>query len=398
MIDILKGLNVQAMAIDQLVDFDVPESIVMLAIYLSIPEAENTRRGRNTSDGMRRAKKMGRWPCRAPIGYINQIAPDGKHYIVPKQPDADHVQWSFQQFAKGIYSMSQVRRMAFNNGFQCGHNNFWKLLRNPIYCGIIRIPPTKTEDVQFVTAVHEPIIPKSLFDDVQVLLKGRRRQKSTRLSLAYLFPLRGYLHCPWCSRKLTGSFSQGRHAKYSYYHCATPGCKGRFKTEILHAAYENQLKSLRLIPEVNELLKLVLEDENVLTVQKKYETERKTIVSDIGKNHSLISKARRLLVNEKIEFDDFNELKIEFKQAIGSLNERLIDVDDRLDNLYGVNHPQAINASFSILQSYQNQDIGGRRHIISLFCPTTIDPFNNTLAPLKLDETLAKIIQVWPEI
>lgn len=292
--------------------------------------------------------------------------------------------------------MSQVRRMALNNGFQCGHNNFWKLLRNPIYCGVIRIPPTKTEEIQFVTAVHEPIIPKSLFDDVQRLLKRRRRQTSTRFSLAYLFPLRGYLNCPWCNRKMTGSFSQGRRAKYSYYHCATPGCKGRFRTEILDAAYEDQLKRMHLIPGVNELLKLVLQDENILTVQKEYEAERKTILSDIDKNSFLISKARRLLVNERIEFDDFNELKTEFKEVIDSLNSRLIDVDDRLDNIHGVRSPQAINASFDILQSYRNQDIGGRRHIVSLLSPTTIDPFNNTLGQLKLDATLAKIIRLSP--
>jgi site-specific DNA recombinase len=57
MLGILRGLNTKARAIDQPIDFDVPESIVMLAVYLSIPEAENSRRGRNTSDGMRNPEK-----------------------------------------------------------------------------------------------------------------------------------------------------------------------------------------------------------------------------------------------------------------------------------------------------------------------------------------------------
>jgi len=62
MIRTLTELNVQAMAIDQPIDFEIPESNVMLAVYLSIPEAENCRRGLTTSDGIRRAKKMGKWP------------------------------------------------------------------------------------------------------------------------------------------------------------------------------------------------------------------------------------------------------------------------------------------------------------------------------------------------
>lgn len=39
MIGILRRFNVSAMAVDQPIDFSVPESTVMLAVYLSIPEA-----------------------------------------------------------------------------------------------------------------------------------------------------------------------------------------------------------------------------------------------------------------------------------------------------------------------------------------------------------------------
>ncbi|WP_183573721.1 recombinase family protein [Mucilaginibacter sp. X5P1] len=79
MIEILRDLNIQAMAIDQPIDFEVPEAIVILAIYLSIPQAENSRRGKNTSDGLRRAKKMGRYAGKALIGYHN-VATQGINY------------------------------------------------------------------------------------------------------------------------------------------------------------------------------------------------------------------------------------------------------------------------------------------------------------------------------
>jgi site-specific DNA recombinase len=150
MIRTLKELNINPIAIDQPVDLDIPESIVMLAVYLSIPEAENCRRGLTTSDGIRRAKKMGRWAGKAPIGYTNRTEPDGKKFIMPKQPEADHIRWSFEQLATGMYTMSQVRRMACVNGLRCERNNFWKLVRNPIYCGIIRIRANRNEDEQFI--------------------------------------------------------------------------------------------------------------------------------------------------------------------------------------------------------------------------------------------------------
>ncbi|MDB5135564.1 MAG: Site-specific recombinase [Mucilaginibacter sp.] len=168
---ILKKLNVRAMAINQPIDSNSPDSIVLLAINLSMSEAENSRRGKNCSDGMRRARKMGRWPGKAPVGYINITGSDGRKFILPKQPEASHVKWSFEQMAKGIYTMTQVRKMANNNGFHCSRNNFWKVLHNPMYCGIVVVPANKTDDMLLVKGVHEPLISESLFSKVQCITR-----------------------------------------------------------------------------------------------------------------------------------------------------------------------------------------------------------------------------------
>jgi len=393
MIDILKRLNAKAMAIDQPVDFEVPESIVMLAVYLSIPEAENTRRGRNTSDGLRRARKLGRWPGKPPVGYINQTAPDGRKYTVPKHPESDYVAWSFQQFAKGIYSISHVRRMACSNGFRCSKNNFYKLLHNPFYCGIITVPPTKTEEMQLVEAAHEPLIEKSLFETVQLMLKGKRSQLLGKQSLKSLFPLRGLLHCPWCNHKLTGSISQGRTKKYRYYHCGTSKCKGRFRADILDACYEEQLKKIYLSPTAYELFDLVLQDENVFSVKKEFESERNAILSEIDQHQYLMSKARKLLLTEKLDFDDFTEIKRENTQAITSLNHRLTDAENKLNSIQ-CTISDRLAPNLDIFQFYKNYDVVGKRHIISLFVPPFIDPFNKSLGPLKINDALAGIVRL----
>mgnify|MGYP003945130099 CR=1 FL=1 len=242
MIGILRSLNAQAMAIDQPIDFEVPESIVMLAVYLSIPEAENNRRGLNTSDGMRRARKMGRWPSKAPIGYVNQVSSDGKKIIVPKHPEADLIRWSFEEYSKGKSTISDVRRMANIKGLKCARNNFWKVLHNQFYCGIVYVPANKIEEEEFVEGIHEPLISERLFKKVQSLLERPRVKKIFRQKLKPVFPLRGFLICPFCGRRLTGSTSTGRHAKYRYYHCSVSKCKGRFRADILEKEYEDHLK------------------------------------------------------------------------------------------------------------------------------------------------------------
>jgi len=79
MIGILRKYKTTAVAIDQPVDFAIPESSLMHVVYLAIPQAENERRSLNTKNGIRRAKQLGRYPSKAPIGYTNQCATDGKN-------------------------------------------------------------------------------------------------------------------------------------------------------------------------------------------------------------------------------------------------------------------------------------------------------------------------------
>lgn len=65
----LRKYNTTSMAIDEPLYLSVPESTVMLAVYLFVSEAENSRRALNTAAGIRRAKLMGRYPNKAPMGY-----------------------------------------------------------------------------------------------------------------------------------------------------------------------------------------------------------------------------------------------------------------------------------------------------------------------------------------
>lgn len=392
MIGILRGLNTQAMAIDQPIDFEIPESIVTLAIYLSIPEAENNRRGRNTSDGMRRARKMGRWPAKAPIGYLNQVSSDGKKIVIPKQPEADYIKWSFEEYSKGKFAINYVRRIANLKGLECGRNNFWKLLHNPFYCGLISVPATKTEEGEFVEGIHEPLISEQLFKEVQCLLTSRRAKNPLKQKLKPVFLLRGFLICPFCGRRLTGSISTGKHAKYRYYHCLVRKCKGRVRADIIDSEYEDRLKKITLRPEVFELLELVLEDENILTVNRECTIEREKILEDIAKQELLISKLRRHFLEEKIDSDDFNDLKKGCKEVVSFLNDQLTLVNERLISCNAIEDAGELKGyGSSVFELYKHQDVTGKRYIIDLFTPVSINPITKKLNPLQINQGLSMI-------
>lgn len=391
MLGILRGLNTKPFAIDQPIDFDIPESIVMLAVYHSIPEAENNRRGRNASDGMRRARKMGRWPGRAPMGYINLSTQEGRKIMKQKQPQADLIKWAFEQFAKGTYSINQVRIMTIQKGLQCSKNNFWKILHNPIYCGIITVKATKDEDIQYVKGIHKPIIFESLYRKVQFLLKSKRKQRESKLHTKYLFPLRGFINCPFCRQKLTGSTSQGKLKKYSYYHCNTSKCKGRFRADFLEKSYESLLQKITILPNIYELFNLILEDENIFTARRQALNEKYELLLEVSHNKELLAKAKRYLLAGKIDFEDFREMKKEHNEINYNLNERLQNLTQKLNLDFFRKEEIWTKDCINIFQVYNIQDFVGKRHITNMFTPSQINISTKEFETIQINPIIKKI-------
>lgn len=260
MINQLKKLGVEPQAIEQPLDLDIPENKIMLAFYLAAPEVENDRRALNTLVGMRRAKKEGRWMATAPKGYKNARSEDNRPIIEPSK-DASIVRFAFEELAKGVKDIESIRRMVNQKGLKVSRSAFWYLVRNPVYCGKIFIPAWKDEEAHYVKATHEPLIPESLFEEVQDVLHGRKRNIPVKNTKREELPLRGYLLCQRCGRPLTGSASHGNGGKYYYYHCqASLGCKERFKAEEANKSFLKYLQTFKTKEEILDLYLLIMEE------------------------------------------------------------------------------------------------------------------------------------------
>ena len=98
-----------------------------------------------------------------------------------------------------------MRKLVNKKGFEISRSNFWDMIRNPVYCGKIFIPAYKDEDADLVQGSHEPIISEELFNSVQNILNGRKKNIQSRSAQKEELPLRGFLVCRRCSGHLTGS-------------------------------------------------------------------------------------------------------------------------------------------------------------------------------------------------
>jgi hypothetical protein len=67
----------------------------------------------------------------APIGYKNTTTDEGKKMIVPKEPEAAILKFSFEKIATGQFTTEQIWKVARENGLRCGKNNFFSCHAQP---------------------------------------------------------------------------------------------------------------------------------------------------------------------------------------------------------------------------------------------------------------------------
>lgn len=320
MINTLNKLGVDPQAVEQPLNLEIPENKMMLAFYLAAPEVENDRRALNVFNGMRRAKKEGRYMGKAPIGYKNKIDEAGRKYIAIDER-APLVKWIFDQLATGRYSAESVWKLAKERGLYCTKNTYWNMLRNYVYCSIIKIQAHKGEDGQLIAGTHHPIITKELFFEVQDILDGNKKIQRTKIFVDDKFPLRGFITCPDCHRQLTASSSRGRNQYYDYYHC-TSSCGVRFKADLLNEKIISEIRKWKPNPAVQQLYKLVLQD--VYAQQQKLERQQLTSIKEqLQQTNTRQKKALELLLADQLDADDYRAIKRECELTIMRLEETI---------------------------------------------------------------------------
>ena len=119
MIRALDELGVVPQAIEQPIDRNVPEQLIMLAIYVATPEVENRRRSLATKQGLRRAMKEGRWTTRVPTGYKRSRDANDKPILL-LDDNAELVREAFALAAQTLLPIAEIRRRLAEKGLWLG--------------------------------------------------------------------------------------------------------------------------------------------------------------------------------------------------------------------------------------------------------------------------------------
>lgn len=279
---ILKRAGTDLRSVTEPID-ETPIGRAMEGVLSVFAEFDNNVRTERTKQGMLERVKQGIWVWQAPLGYVR---PYKGSNIVPEPEISTLVRLGFAEYAKGIYTYKSIAAFLTEKGLKSRLGKpvtsqlMEKILKNPIYCGIIKMWGEHK-------GTFEPIISQELFDQCQPGYK--KSAQAARSMNNPLFPLRRLIKCSDCHVPLTGSTSKGRHGKgYPYYHHHDRVCQ---KTKSIPKETFEQL---------------FVEYLNDITPSQEYEKLFKAIVLDIWKdNYKQIDEqnAQTRLKIAKLEFE-----------------------------------------------------------------------------------------------
>ena len=209
------------------------------------------------SKGMRQKAEEGMWPSVAPIGYRNVEGLEGKKIVVPDSQTAPLIQWLFNEYSMGIYSVKEITRRALEQGLVFRKSKkaipittVHKLLTNRMYSGEFEW------NGKIYQGKYEPLITKELWLRVQEVLGVRNAYKTRKTVNGFTYA--GLVKCGHCGCYLVG---EKKKKKYIYYHCT--GFKGKCvepytREEKLEEQLVENLKMISLDTEVLEWMKIAL--------------------------------------------------------------------------------------------------------------------------------------------
>lgn len=271
---------------------ETPTGKLMEGVLSAFAEFDNSIRTERSVNGMRERVKQGIWVWRAPLGYYRTSKGSN---IVPDPILAPYIKLTFEEYAKGKHGYTTLAALLNKRGFTTPTGNHAipqlveKILKNPLYCGTIKI-----WDMEY-KGTFEPIISEELFYQCQ---GGKvKSRKVSHIVKNPDFPLRKFVVCEHCNAPITGSSSTGHGGKkYPYYHHHKQTCE--------HAAF---------IPK-ESFEQLFVEYLSSITPDAEYEKLFKAIVLDIWQNNfknfdtenAKIRKAIESLERERQEIFTFH--------------------------------------------------------------------------------------------
>lgn len=141
---------------------------------------------------------------------------------------------------------------------------------------------------------------------------------------------------------------------------------------------------------VGDLFVAILADWNVDTQKTGFLYERQALRRQLVEQETMLSRARKLFVENILKYDDYSEMKNEFRRITGVIKKELSDVAIKLKTIEEQRR-LGFRTSIDVFRGFDNLDTADKKQLVSLFPPVGID-LNKSEVSLGHDVALSKVV------
>lgn len=339
-----------------------------------------------TAKGMLEKAEEGGYPHRAPFGYSNIEAPNGKKAIGINLKKAPIVKRMFELYATGSYSLNTLSQKLFDEGFAYSMNKPMPksqvefILKNEFYTGVFEWKGKRYENAQ-----HEAIISKELFYKVRDKLIDPRKSKSKYRNFAYT----NMVKCAVCGCYLTADIKKG---KYVYYYCTQnkgKHAKKYIKQEVLEEQFANVFRDINLSDEqISAIIKGLKELHKQKNIYEGLSLEN--IQTRISKLQQLMDKCYEDKLEDKIN-DELWQTKNKAWQEEKDLLIIKLDALNKANKNYLINATTILELCKDAYSKFLSQTPEGKRKLLNLVCSNF--SFDNEKIGVELVSPFKEILE-----
>jgi site-specific DNA recombinase len=209
---------------------------LVLNVLLSFAQFEREIIGERIRDKIAATKKKGKWAGGFPVLGYDVDRSGNSPRLVPNAKETSRVRDIFRLYLELgalLPVVDELKRRGWRNkenrtskdeirgGKQFDKCSLHALLTNPVYIGMVR------HKSNVYPGEHEALIDKSVFEQVQNLMRKNARAGGPLIRNKYGALLRGLMFCKGCNRTMVHTFCSKGHKRYRYYTCTAAIKEGR---------------------------------------------------------------------------------------------------------------------------------------------------------------------------
>ena len=324
---------------------DTPEGELIETMMAAQHQYHRRNNTRQVLQKMKARLEAGYWTFNSQVpGYKRKNLPDGQWILVKSEPKALIIKEALEGYANGRFDtkvdlqkfLQRRDYLAENKQSRVYLSRVERLLeRAPLYAGFIELPEW---EVDRRPGKHDAIISPAVLQKIEDKLHDRKRVQ-IREDYSADFPLRPYVACAGCGKKLTASWTRSRSGTYHpYYRCSNNSKVCRYgnksiRRDKLDEDFRQLLKELVPNKRLVNLTEAMLNDlyskkhaefnESTKEVQKQVER----LESDIEKLMQRAVNTKSAVMAERFELEASRLIEEKEEMTTKDLSQKTFDQD-----------------------------------------------------------------------